>query len=229
MSARAAALGVVRRLQQMLGDQTGAHVGYRPDLHPPAVAGQWYCAVGNNSAVANGAYGNNYIAYRHTQVICLTFKYGWVPDDRLASILMNSTWFAGPTPEVAAEGRPALPEREEVQPGVVEMAELVHDLLLEDYECVKAMNYYLGTDKENDLQTASAPPQVDEWWQFAEPYHSGTIGPPVFQDASWVGGGPGTGTGRDFVTVNVTVAGALSIRPSRYRRGLDLENYSTNY
>jgi hypothetical protein len=228
MSVRAVSLGIVKRLREALGDETGAHIGYRPSLRPPPVCGQWYVAVGQNSAVANGRYGSNYTEYRHTVVACLTFKYGYVPDDRLGSLITSSTWNADGSPEIAAEGRAALVEREEVQPGMMEMAELIQDCLIEDYETLKAINYFLGTDKNGAVQTATTSPQVDTWWQMAEPFHSGTVGPPVAQDASWVGGTAGTGTGVDFWTMTVTVAGATSIRPSRYARGLDLDGFATN-
>ncbi len=229
MSFRAVSLGVTKRLQEGLGDTTGSRVGFRPTLRPPAVAGQWYVAVGQNSATSNGVYSDNMNCYRHTVAICLTFKYGFAPDDRSSSLITGSTEFAEMNPEIGAEGRPALLEDPEVQPGMMELAELIHDLLIEDYETLKAINFYLGTDKSDDLQTAESPPQVDSWWQMAEPFHSGTVGPATAQDSSWVGGGPGTGTGIDYMTMTLTVAGAMSIRPARYARGQDLEGYALNY
>lgn len=225
----AAVSGVVKRLREGLGDQTGTYVGYRPTLRPPAVDGPWYVSVGQDSCVANGRYGSAYYEKRHTVAICLTWRMGYAPDDRLASLIMANNWMAQMSPEIAAEGRPALVERDGVQPGIMAMAELIMDLLVEDYETLKAMNYYLGTDKTGDLQTAVTPPQTDWWWGFSEPFHSGTLGPVVPQDVSWVGGTQGTGTGAEVMTVIVTVAGAASIRPARYPRGLDLENYASNY
>jgi hypothetical protein len=225
----AAVSGVVKRLRELLGDQTGSYVGYRPTLKPPPAAGQWYVAVGQDSCVANGKYGSAYYEKRHTVAICLTWKLGYAPDDRLASLIMANSWMAQMSPEIAAEGRPALVEVPEVQSGIMAMAELVMDLLIEDYETVKAMNYFLGTDKSDDVQTLLTPPQTDWWWGFSEPFHSGTIGPVSPQDASWVGGIQGTGGGSDVQTVMVTVAGAASIRPARYPRGLDLENFTSNY
>jgi len=224
VSGRACTLGIVKRLREYLGDETGNHVGYRPTLKPPPVCGQWYISIGQDTYTINGFSNVNGIDARHTVSICVTVKYGFAPQDRQNDLMSHNWDLRNQGLQIASEGRPTLVELDTIQPSITDLSELIHDLMIQDYETVKCMNFFLGDDQEGETHT----PEVggDTFWGFCEPFHTGSMG--VVQEASaeWVGGQPGAACPGDILTRVLTVSGARSIVPSRYVRGLDRDLFS---
>ncbi len=218
---RACQLGIVQRLRLALGDETGSHVGLSPTLRPPPVMGQFYVSVGMNTYAVNGKSNANGVDEIHTVSVCVTTKYGFAPQDRQAALSQHSFDFATLMNGIASEGRSLLVEQPQIQPPIDELAEYVHDLLIQDYTVLTLMNGFLGPDPNaNDVSPGEYT--EDSEWGFFEPFHTGAKGNIDFASSEWVAPGSAASSAQgDIQTLICTVAGARAIRPQRYVRGLD--------
>lgn len=220
MSIRACLLGVVQRLRVALGDEAGTHVGISLTLRPPPGMGQWYVAVGQGTDTVNDRISSgDVVRTRHTVSVGITCRYAWVPPDRQGELATHSFDFANLLRGFAAGGRDAVVERPQVMPGILELAEWVHDLLIVDYECLTAMNRFLGRESSSDA--AGTAWDGDSEWGFCEPFQTGSTGSVQDASAEWVGGTAGDSAPGDVQTLVLTVSGAVQIKPARYARGLD--------
>jgi hypothetical protein len=218
MPAREAALGVVRRLAEGLGDTTGARVGFRPTLKPGPIVGQWFVSVGHSTYQANSKTLSDGIDTVHTLSIAVTVRLNASPFDRHDAVLLQDFDRPNGEPGFASEGRPAVVDKPDVMPGVMALGQRCHELLLQDFETLKACNRYLMQDKSGEER---AEVLNGEWdWGFVEPFHFGSLGRIQPVAADWVGAVQRDVGDTGLYALTLTVTGLRCVRPSWYWRGL---------
>lgn len=192
-SHRALALGIQKTLRDAFADPDGKRIGIAPpNLQPPAVAGQWYVAIGQENSVRGPSNSGDLIDEVYTVQIVVTAKTAYVPYDRLG---WETHGPAGAT-QIAAAAAVSNPG---LQPSATSVANKVHALLMEQYPVINNANLFVPGF--NSL--------IDG---FIEPFHRVSVSGVSDKPPSWVFSDAKNARPGELSFVTVTAEGARRLR-----------------